>query len=313
MFNRYWRSYPWYFQLLQFIILIAVMASFFVFALTPLLMNMMGVAITDITSINENSPRRVIDAALLFQFFSAIGIFLLPALLFGYFTHPRPARYLGLVKPGNTLHWLLAILIMFGATPLFLGIAELVSHLNLGEAAKKAQDANDQAFKGLLSMTSPFHLIVSIIVLAILPGLSEELFFRGVLMRFVAKRSQTIYFPIIVSALMFALMHSNVYGLPSIFLAGCLLALIYYLTGSLWCSIIAHMFFNGLQVVITYLAKNNSSLKAINDTNSVPLSWVLIGAVIFAAGMYMLWKTRTPLPADWSADYTTEELMEGEQ
>ena len=48
MFNRYWRSYPWYFQLLQFIILIAVMASFFVFALTPLLMNMMGVAITDI-------------------------------------------------------------------------------------------------------------------------------------------------------------------------------------------------------------------------------------------------------------------------
>ena len=313
MFNRYWRSYPWYFQLLQFIILIAVMASFFVFALTPLLMNMMGVAITDITSINENSPRRVIDAALLFQFFSAIGIFLLPALLFGYFTHPRPARYLGLVKPGNTLHWLLPILIMLGATPLFLGIAELVSHLNLGEAAKKAQEANDQAFKGLLAMSSPFHLIISIVVLAVLPGLSEELFFRGVLMRFVAKRSQTIYFPIIISALMFALMHSNVYGLPSIFLAGCLLALIYYLTGSIWCSIIAHMFFNGLQVVITYLAGNNSSLKAINDTNSVPLSWVLIGAVISAAGMYMLWKTRTPLPADWSADYTTEELMEGEQ
>ena len=73
------------------------------------------------------------------------------------------------------------------------------------------------------------------------------------------------------------------------------------------------MFFNGLQVVITYLAGNNSSMKAINDTNSVPLSWVLIGAVMFSAGMYMLWKTRTPLPADWSADYTTEELMEGEQ
>jgi membrane protease YdiL (CAAX protease family) len=313
MFNRYWRTYPWYFQLLQFIILIAVMASFFVFALSPLLMNLMGVPLTEIVAMSENSPRKVINAALLFQFFSAVGIFLLPALLFAYFTHPRAGNYLGLVKPGKSIQWLLVIIIMLGATPIFLGIAELISHLNLGEAAKKAQEDNDKIFKAMLSMSSPVHLILGFIVLAILPGVSEELFFRGILMKFVAKRSRTIWFPIVISALMFALMHSNVYGLLSIFLAGCLLAYIYYLTGSLWCSIIAHIFFNGIQVVLAYFAANDPRLEALKDSNSVPVPWIIAGAVTFSVGLYLLWKNRTPLSPYWSSDYTAEELMEGEQ
>jgi len=313
MFNRYWRSYPWYFQLLQFIILIAVMASFFVFAMGPLVLKQMGASIADIVSMSENSPRRVIDAALTFQFLSAIGIFLVPALLFAYFTHPRPAAYLGLSKPGRRSHWPLVILLMLGAAPIFIGLADLVSQLDLGAAAKKAQEDSDRAFKALLSMSSPMHLIVSFIVLAILPGVSEELFFRGILMRFVDKRSRNIIFPIILSSLMFALMHSNVYGLPSIFLAGCLLGFIYYITGSLWCSIVAHIFFNGMQVVLTYLAGNNPTLKELNEVNSVPASWIVVGAVIFSGSLYLLWKNRTPLRKGWSQDYTPEVLLEEQQ
>lgn len=311
MFNRYWRSYPWFFQLLQFIILIVVMASFFIVALTPVVLNLMHVSIDALKDVNEKTPRPVINAFLVIQFLTSIGIFLLPVLLFAYFTHPRPRKYLGLVKPGKSLHWWLAPITIITATPLFLAIAALISNIDFGASVKHAQEVNDQTFRALLTMSSPSQLLVTFFVLAIVPGLSEELFFRGLMMRFAAKRSRTIMFPLIISALLFALMHTNIYGMVSIFLAGLLLGGIYYLTGSLWCSIISHICYNGLQVLLTYFARNNATFKAIDEANSVPVSWVVIGTLLFAASFYLLWKNRTPLKNNWSADYTVEELAGG--
>lgn len=147
MFNRYWRSYPWFFQLLQFIILIVVMASFFVVALTPVVLNLMHVSVDALKEVNEKTPRHVINAFLLIQFFTSIGIFLLPVLLFAYFTHPRPVQYLGLVKPGKSIHWWLAPVTIITATPLFLAIAALISNIDFGASVKHAQEVNDQTFR----------------------------------------------------------------------------------------------------------------------------------------------------------------------
>ena len=191
MFNRYWRSYPWFFQLVQFIILIAVLASFFVFAITPMVLNVMHVTTNDVIAISDKSPRNVVDAALITQVLVSIGIFVLPVLLFAYFTHPRPAKYLGLVKPGKAIHWILAPIVIISATPLFIGIAELIGHIDFGSSVKEAQAVNDRTFKAMLTMTTPAQLIASFFVLAILPGVSEELFFRGLIMRFAAKRART--------------------------------------------------------------------------------------------------------------------------
>jgi len=310
MFNRYWRSYPWFFQLVQFIILILVLASFFVFAMTPLVLNGMKVSAEDIMGLNEHSSRNVINAALIVQLLTSVGIFLLPALLFGYFTHPAPARYLGLVKPGKQMHWVLAPLAMLSAAPLLLFLAELMSHLDFGTAVKQAQEQNDQMMKGMLSMNSGSQLVASLFVMAVLPGLSEELFFRGILMRFAAKRSRTATFPLLLSAVLFALMHSNPYGMLSIFLAGALLGAIYYLTGSLWCSMIAHACYNGLQILLTYASGKSGALKAVEESNHVPIAWVIGGTALFAGIFFLLWKNRTPLPADWSSDYTAAELIE---
>lgn len=310
MFNKYWRSYPWFFQLIQFIILIAVLASFFVFALTPVILHFFGVALNDIVTLSDKSPRNVINAALLVQFFSSVGIFLLPALLFAYFTHPQAGKYLGLVKPGKSIHWVLAIIVVLSATPIFLSIAGWISQIDFGASVKQAQADNDRMFGAFLNITSFPQLLLAIGVLALLPAMSEELFFRGIIMRFAAKRAKSIWFPLIVSATMFALLHSNVYGLLSIFLAGILLGGIYYLTGSIWCSMMAHMLYNGLQVVLSYGANHYSSLKNLNDTNEVPLSWLIIGIIVFSISFYFLWKNRTPLSKNWAEDYTPEELLE---
>lgn len=270
----------------------------------------MHVQAADILNLSAESSRNAINAAMLIQFFTAMGIFLFPALLFAYFTHPKAAAYLGLVKPGKMFHWFLIPVLMISATPVLLAVASWISQIDFGASVKQSQEASDRIFKAFLTMPSAGYLIFSFFVLAIVPGFSEELFFRGILMRFAAKRSNNAIFPLVVSSLMFALMHSNIYGIVSIFLAGFLLGGIYYLTGSLWCSILAHAFYNGTQVVIAYLAEHSPAFQAMEEANEVPLSFVAGGFLVFAGAFYLLWKNRTPLPGNWSADYTEEELAE---
>ena len=309
MFNRYWRSYPWYMQMLQFIILMAVMLSFVSLALSPLIMNLTKVSPDQIINISEKSPRTVINAGLLLQFVSSIGIFLLPALLFAYFTHPKPGKYLGLVKPGNPTQLILSVIIIISAMPLIASIAEWLMQFDLSGSAKEMQERNDRMVKAFTSSESIIQLVFSFIVVAIIPGVGEELFFRGLLMRFAAKRSSNIYFPLVLSSLMFALMHDNIYGMLSIFIAGLILGSFYYLTGSLWSNILAHVCFNGFQVVLVYFSKDAAVTKAM-EQNSVPIPFVIGSTLICIGAFYFLWKMRTPLPDDWSADYSKQELLE---
>ena len=307
MFNRYWRSYPVFMQIIQLGILLLVLFSFFGMGITPVILKLSHVSQEDFLNLSNTSPRKVINAALWVQFVTAMGIFLLPAFLFAYFTHPRPAAYLGLRAPKKWLHVMLCILIIIFATPLFLTIAEWMSHIN-SAAAKEAQAVNDRYMKAFLSMNSIGQLLMSLFVLSVLAGLSEELFFRSIIMRFGTKTTKNIVLGILISALLFALMHSNIYGLPSIFLAGILLGSFYYLTGSIWCSIIAHIFYTGFRVIMVYFSGKNPTVAAINETNQVPYSWVIIGILLSSLGFYFLWKTRTPLSPDWTHDYLPEEL-----
>ncbi len=133
--------------------------------------------------------------------------------------------------------------------------------------------------------------------------MGEEMFFRGVLMRFAKKKSANMLFPVLSTAALFALVHFNIYGFVSIFLAGILLAVIYNLTGSLWCSILAHLFFNGFQIILSYTSNNSPALKAYMENTNIPNYLVVSGLILFCISFYLLLKNKTPLPLDWTNDF----------
>lgn len=306
MFNRYWRSYPWYIQFIQFLALLLVLVSFFILGLTPVILKIFQVPVEALRDLQESSPRNVINAAMLMQLFSSVGIFLAPALLFAYFTHPRPVAYLGLYKPKKKIHWVLPVIIIVSATPLLLAVASWLSGFDLSSDMQQTQDAYDNMLKAFLRMDSPVQLLFSIFIMAIVPGFSEELFFRGLIMRFAAKRSLHRYLPVVLSALVFATMHGNIYGMFPIFIAGILLGLFYLLTGSLWCSILAHICYNGLQVLLVYYSGRQG---AGDPTESQVPAWSIIaGLLIFIPSLYALWRTREMLPPRWAADYAPGEM-----
>ena len=120
-------------------------------------------------------------------------------------------------------------------------------------------------------------------------------------------------FPLFITSLLFALIHFAPYSIVPIFFAGLLLGLIYYLTGSLWCSILFHFLNNGLQIALEYYGNSNKSVQTIMDSNSLPLYLPLAGALMVAIALYILFKTKTPLAPGWENDFTAEELENEKQ
>jgi uncharacterized protein len=301
---KYFRSYPLGLQLVLFLLMIfsigflglslayAYLAKFTTFNYEQLL-----------AGIDEHSPMALINSSLVVQGILSVSIFLAPPLIFSYLTHPQPKEYLGLSKPGKKIQWILVILIMLGAIPLLQMIEGLISQINFGATIKAEQAANDNMMNAFLNIPTFAAFLKALLVLAIIPAIGEEMFFRGILLRFVKKYTRTMAFPIIITAAVFAYAHTNVYGFVSIFLAGVLLAVIYNLTGSLWCSILAHVFFNGFQVILSYLGHNSPAVKAFNESNNVSVYLVIGGAIIFGVSFYLLLKNKTPLPPNWTDDF----------
>lgn len=314
MFNRYWREYPWYFQLFQYIIFIFVFASLFGGVVAPLLVPVMS-GVSGAVKLEAGSTPAQVNAVLWTQAISHVGLFTVPALVFAYLTHPRAAHYLGLRQPGRAQHPAIVVLLTLGAIPVVLALGGLMRLFDFGEAANRLHAQTEAMMKTVMNIRSGGRLASTLFVMALLPAVGEELMFRGVLMRFMARRSRTMLFPVVLSAAMFALFHiSNPYGLLPIFGMGVLLALVYYWTRSLWCNMLMHFLFNASQILLYFAANGSDAVKKFMENESLPMGWILGGLVVFAAGFWLLRRARTPLPQpDWAADFSPEEIAAREE
>ena len=122
--------------------------------------------------------------------------------------------------------------------------------------------------------------IVSIVAICIIAPLIEEMLFRGIILRgflshYSAKKA------IIVSSLLFALIHLNIYQIPGAFILGCFIGWIYYKSRSLWPCILAHAI-NNIGVYIFYV--NYSEL----DESSAFFNFFTL--LLSAIGIYALYK-----------------------
>ena len=307
---KYFRIYPWGLRLFLFLMMIVTMSGFVYLMIAAFLPRLTPFSFVQIAEISEHSPASLVNASILVQGMLNLFMFLVPAFVFSYLTHPSPASYLGLRAPGKKIQWVLVILIMLGAMPVLEFIGGLISHIDFGAKVKAEQAANDGMMNAYLDMPSFGAFVRTFIVMAVVPAIGEEFFFRGVMLRFVKQRSRKMVFPIVFTALVFAYAHTNVYGYLSIFLAGVLLAVIYYLTGSLWCSIVAHLFFNGSQVILGYIGNSNATLKTFINNNDVPVYLAAGGAILFVVSFYLLLRNKTPLLENWADDYTPGELSQ---
>jgi membrane protease YdiL (CAAX protease family) len=122
-----------------------------------------------------------------------------------------------------------------------------------------------------------------VLTMAVVVPLGEELFFRGLLLRGFLLR----YGPraaLVLTALLFAIVHLNPWALPSIFLVGLLLGWLVLRTGSLWCAWLAHGIYNLAAVVALNTALNGPpTVENLGAVAAGPLDGPVALAVALAA------------------------------
>ena len=89
--------------------------------------------------------------------------------------------------------------------------------------------------------------VINYMTTAIAPAFAEELLFRGVYYTNLRPYGRTQ--AVLISALLFALMHQNPAQIIYTFMAGMVMAMMYELTGSIWCSILFHLLNNEMAVL----------------------------------------------------------------
>ncbi len=132
--------------------------------------------------------------------------------------------------------------------------------------------------------TGFFGVVLAVLMVAVTPALVEEFAMRGVVMGLVKPYGEG--FAIVMSAIMFGLMHRNLVQLPFAFVAGLGLGFIAVKSGSIWTAVTAH-FINNLLSIVSHYLMLGSSLSVQNAyyiaLNIVTLTVGIAGIVISAA------------------------------
>lgn len=110
--------------------------------------------------------------------------------------------------------------------------------------------------KVFLEMNSPKDLLLNLLLLGLAAGIGEEFLFRGILQRLLTLWTKNIHFGAILTGLIFSLMHFQLEGFFPRFILGVLFCYLLIFTGNLWITVIVHVFFNSIQVVIPYFYPN---------------------------------------------------------
>jgi general stress protein CsbA len=209
----------------------------------------------DASSWDINNPNMIvfIRGMLLLQF---LGLFVIPSLLFAYFSDPKPLDYIGLKPPSKAFYWILGILALVVAIPFVDFMGYLNQRMFTGETEKWLKNMEQDAARQIQFMLNRHtlkELIMNLIFIALFAGVGEELFFRGVLQRLFIKLTRSPWLGIILTAALFSAIHFQFLGFIPRFLLGILLGCIYWYSGSLWPAIIAHFFYDGFMVVLIYI------------------------------------------------------------
>jgi membrane protease YdiL (CAAX protease family) len=210
------------------------------------------------------------------QVLMSLCLFGLPAFFYAILTFKdHPLSDFGFRPATKNIYYLLAPLLLLFAFPLEGWLGMLNQRLPLARWMISSENSRDQQIIDLLKIRHSYDLWINLLVVAILPGIFEEMCFRGALQRILINIFKSPWAGIVVTAFLFSAIHVQFAGfLPRMFL-GILLGATYWYSGSLWTTIIAHIFFNGIQVLASALFP-----KIVTENPSVPVYSALISLVI---------------------------------
>lgn len=136
----------------------------------------------------------------------------------------------------------------------------------------------ENAMSSVIPSVLQYGLFPSLFIMALMPAFNEEFLCRGILYH--AYRSISKVGGIVLSAFIFGLLHLNFNQMPYAFFVGIVFALMVEATGSVYTSMVMHFCLNGFNVVLNFMAGNQSG-----DTSAAASSNAMIQEIIASPQM----------------------------
>lgn len=223
---------------------------------------------------------------------SFIGLILLPALYIRTVEHKPLSPFVTQVQPWVIIIPLLMVLgVVFQAsiTPVIewnmnFQFPEFMS--GFGTWAREREDALMGLTKLLTKFESENDFFFAFIVIALIPGIGEELVFRGLIQNELKRGTGNVHLAIWTAAFLFSAIHMQFFGFVPRMLLGALFGYLYHWSGNLIVPMFAHFFHNGFTLFMMYLYQIGSITVDLESTEALPWPWVITGIISTFALLY---------------------------
>jgi len=236
------------------------------------------------------------------QLIQSFGLFVIPPFVMASLWSNNAFEFLRLK---STLRWttvLYVVAFMLVAIPFINMLSWLNQQIILPEALseieKMMQSSEVQIAEiteKMLNVSTLGALLFNMFLVAVVPALGEELFFRGTIQRLLSDWKGAL-FAIWITAFVFSAIHMQFYGFLPRMLLGAFLGYLLLWSGSLWLPIIAHFVNNSVAVVFYYLKFNGVKVIDVETIGTDDTLWlgIVSGIVCVFLGFLIRKNTRKP-------------------
>jgi uncharacterized protein len=220
------------------------------------------------------------DTGMIFKYLQAtqgMSIFILPSVIISFMMTNGRGDYLHIKnKPAGLKILFVICLAVFlipvtGAAGIFNSKLNLPGWLGGLEKWILAKEETASYLTGILLQSNSFRgLLINIFVIAVLPAIGEELFFRGIIQQILIKMFRSGHLAIWITAIVFSSIHLQFFGFLPRLMLGLVFGYLFYWGGSIWLPVIAHFVNNAIPVISSYFT-------GINELNNRTLEFAETG------------------------------------
>lgn len=228
----------------------------------------------------------------LLQIMGTFCLLFVPVMLYSLICNGKDMFWLGFNKYFSIKQIALGFVIIFTANIMAGPMQDLteksLAHFPaINDIAKNMENAYNDQVNMLSHLNGVADLLLAIVIMAFLPALFEELFFRGAIQQLLSKWWKKPMFAIIVTSLIFSLIHMSIYLFLSRVVLGFALGWMYHTTKNIWVNTIAHFLNNTIAVFQMYVMSNTKNNIDVSKLDPKIPWWLGIFALLILVYLFM--------------------------
>ncbi|MBD5204120.1 MAG: CPBP family intramembrane metalloprotease [Bacteroidales bacterium] len=189
--------------------------------------------------------------------------FALPAWVAGRFiTKDKPAKFLEIDSPVNWRNISGVIILFVISLPFLNATVDWNASLHLPDSMSAVENLlrewetnGEVTTQKILATTSIGGLISGVLIIGVLTGICEELFFRGALQNGLRLSGLSVGVSVWLAAFVFSTLHFQFFGFVPRLLMGAMFGYLLVWSRSLWVSAMAHSLNNSMVVIVYWLSQ----------------------------------------------------------